>query len=128
MADELILVVDDNPINVKLLLLLLSDEGYDVRSASDAEQTRKTLTELTPALILMDVQLPETDGITLTRELRREPRFDATWVIALTAHAEPGDEAKVLAAGCDGYVTKPIDTERLPRLLSAFLEKPRARL
>lgn len=120
-----ILIVDDNPINVKLVQFTLSDEGYDVRTASDALETRCVLASLTPALILMDVQLPGTDGLSLTQELRGDPRFDGTWVVALTACAMLGDEAKAIAAGCDGYFTKPIDTEALPRTLATYLASPR---
>ena len=121
----IVLVVDDNPINLKLIKLILADEGYELHTASNATETRNQLALVTPALILMDIQLPGTDGLALTRELRQIRRLDATFVVALTAHAMKGDDAKALAAGCDGYITKPIDTEVLPRRLAELLAKPR---
>jgi two-component system cell cycle response regulator DivK len=118
-----VLIVDDNPQNVKLVRLLLADEGYDVRTAGDAEEALQILDGFEAQAILMDIQLPGMDGLELTRQLKADTRWKALVVIALTAYAMKGDEEKALAAGCDGYVTKPIDidalVELLPRLIAA---------
>ena len=121
MAGELILAVDDNPQNLKLVRVLLASEGYEVVTAVDAEQALQVLAGCRPALILMDVQLPGMDGLELTRRLKRDPAYAAIKIVALTAYAMKGDDAKALAAGCDGYITKPIDTARFPVLIARYL-------
>jgi two-component system, cell cycle response regulator DivK len=120
-AGEPILIVDDNAANLKLARVLLSGEGYDVRTAADAEQALELLESFRPRLILMDLQLPGMDGLELTRRLKADPSRRDIAVIALTAYAMKGDEQKARAAGCDGYVTKPIDTDELPRLVADHL-------
>lgn len=119
MSGELILVVDDNPQNLKLARVLLRSEGYDVATASDAEEALRLLETSKPRLILMDLQLPGMDGLTLTRRLKADPARQKIVVVALTAYAMKGDREKALAAGCDGSITKPIDTTALPELLRA---------
>jgi len=121
MAGEPILIVDDNPANLKLVGVLLKAEGYVVRVAADAEEAMATLEEFRPRLILMDLQLPGMDGLTLTRRLKAAPRTCDITIVALTAFAMKGDEQKALDAGCDGYVTKPIDTRRLPAEIARLL-------
>ena len=121
MAGEPILVVDDNAHNLKLVRVLLAAEGYDVRTAGDAEEALELLTSFEPRLILMDLQLPGMDGLELTRRLKADPLRRHIVVIALTAYAMKGDEEKARAAGCDGYVAKPIDTDALPALLAGYL-------
>lgn len=121
MTPEPILVVDDNPTNLKLARILLESEGYEVRAAVDAEEALLLLEAFLPRLILMDLQLPGMDGLELTRRLKADPRTRAIPIIAVTSYAMRGDEERALAAGCDGYVTKPIDTEALPRLLAQAL-------
>ena len=113
MAGESILIVDDNPQNLKLVRLLLNDEGYQVSTAIDAESALRVLETLKPALILMDIQLPGMDGLALTRLLKADETRRDIVIIALTAYAMKGDEERILDAGCDGYVTKPIDTDEL---------------
>lgn len=125
MAGEPILVVDDNVVNLKLARVLLSSQGYDVRTATDAEETLAVLRDFTPRLILMDIQLPGMDGLELTRRLKADPALSGVIILALTAYAMKGDEEKVLAAGCDGYVAKPIDTRRFPELVAELLKRPR---
>jgi CheY-like chemotaxis protein len=125
MTGAAILIVDDNPINLKLARVILASEGYVVKTADDAEEALAALENFEPRLILMDLQLPGMDGLTLTRQLRRDPRWSSTWIVALTAYAMKGDEAKALAAGCDGYLTKPIDADGLPRAVAAFVAKKR---
>jgi CheY-like chemotaxis protein len=121
MAGESILIVDDNPHNLKLVRVLLSSEGYAVRTAAAAEEALAVLETFTPRLILMDLQLPGMDGLQLTRRLKADPAYRGIVIIALTAYAMKGDEAKARAAGCDGYVTKPIDIESLPKIVASHL-------
>ena len=123
MASEAILIVDDNPVNLKLAYLLLAGEGHQVRTATDAEEALKVLQEFSPRLILMDVQLPGMDGLELTRRLKADPATRDITILGLTAYAMKGDEEKILAAGCDGYVSKPIDTRTLPELILHYLER-----
>jgi CheY-like chemotaxis protein len=121
MEGKSILIVDDNAQNLKLARVVLANEGFDVRTASNAEDALQLLRTVTPRLILMDIQLPGMDGLELTRRLKADPATRAIGVIALTAYAMKGDDEKAFAAGCDGYITKPIDVERLPALVSAYL-------
>lgn len=114
MAGERILIVDDNAQNLKLARVVLVGEGYDVRAATDAEEALRVLVTFDPALILMDLQLPGMDGLELTRRLKADPSRKHILVVALTAYAMKGDREKAVDAGCDGYVTKPIDVDALP--------------
>ncbi len=123
MAGDPILIVDDNTANLKLARVLLSSEGFEVRTAGDAESALAVLREFRPKLILMDIQLPGMDGLELTRQLKADPATSGVVIVALTSYAMKGDEEKALAAGCDGYIAKPIDTRRLPLLLKEYLEK-----
>ena len=116
-----VLVVDDHPVNLKLARLLLAGEGLDVITARTGEDAWALLQHHRPALMLVDVRLPGLDGLELTRRLRLDPALAATRVIAITAHAMPDDEARARAAGCDAYVTKPIDTRTLPQLVRSLL-------
>jgi CheY-like chemotaxis protein len=122
-AGEPILIVDDNLVNLKLVRVLLTAEGYDVRTATDAEEAVATLAEFHPRLILMDLQLPGMDGLELTRQLKADPATRDIVVVAITAYAMKGDEERALAAGCDGYVAKPIDTRALPGVIASYLAK-----
>lgn len=117
-----ILIVDDNPTNLKLVTYLVKASGYDVDTAADAETAITAIAAARPALILMDLQLPGIDGLELTRRLKKNPETADIKIIAVTAYAMKGDQEKALAAGCDGYVTKPIDTRSFPGLIAAQLE------
>jgi CheY-like chemotaxis protein len=123
MPAESILIVDDNPQNLKLAKVILVGEGYDVRTAIDAEDALRVLESFTPRLILMDVQLPGMDGLELTRRLKADPVRRGTIIIALTAYAMKGDDEKAFAAGCDGYMSKPIDTDALPKVVAEQLAR-----
>lgn len=125
MAGHPILIVDDNPHNLKLARVVLSQEGHDVRTASDAEQALELLEEFHPGIVLMDIQLPGMDGLELTRRLKADPARRDIVVIALTAYAMKGDEAKARAAGCDGYLSKPVDIDELGRAVAEALAAPR---
>jgi two-component system, cell cycle response regulator DivK len=123
MAGEPLLIVDDNSQNLKLVRVLLAAEGYEVRTAIDAEEALRELEWFFPQLILMDLQLPGMDGLELTRRLKADPERRDIVIIAVTAYAMKGDEAKALAAGCDGYVAKPIDVQTFPILIREHLER-----
>lgn len=124
MAGELILIVDDNVQNLKLTRVVLANAGYDVRTAADAEEAIALLRTSRPQVILMDLQLPGMDGLQLTRRLKGDPATREIRIIAMTAYAMKGDEEKAFAAGCDGYVSKPIDIERLPEIVRSHLSDP----
>lgn len=115
-----ILVVEDNLQNRKLVCDLLRVKGYDIYEASTAEVALQIIRDQAPDLILMDVQLPGMNGLTLTRKLREDPAT-RNIIIALTASAMKDDQEKALQAGCDGYITKPIDTRALPNTIARFL-------
>lgn len=125
MAGEPILIVDDNPVNLKLVRVLLTSHGFEVRTAADAGEAQAQLKELTPRMILMDIQLPGMDGLELTRLLKADPAMRGVIIVGLTAFAMKGDEEKMLAAGCDGYIPKPIDTRRFPEQVAQLLKTPR---
>lgn len=102
--------MEDNAINAELACTLLERADFEVRVAATARDALQLATELEPDLILMDLRLPDGDGLSVVRSLRTRPGSSETPIIALTAYAMLGDEAKVIAAGCDGYIPKPIDT------------------
>lgn len=118
---RLILVVEDNPVNLELMTELLEQEGYRVLTAESAEAAlRLTLAER-PDLILMDLQLPGMTGYEATRRLKADPSTAAIPVLAITASAMLGDDLKAREAGCDGYLTKPLDTHIFRETLRWFL-------
>jgi two-component system, cell cycle response regulator DivK len=122
MSSPLVLVVDDSIDNLELTRILLENEGYEVRTAEDAGQALAVLETYLPILILMDIQLPEIDGLELTRRLRRDPAWQDVTIVALTAYAMRGDEEKARAAGCDGYITKPINTRAFGANVREYLK------
>jgi CheY-like chemotaxis protein len=119
-----ILVIDDNATNLKLTCAVLRSEGYEVVPVRNAVQAQEALQQPLPALILMDIQMPGMDGLTLTRQLKADALTRAIPIVAMTSFAMKGDEAKARAAGCDGYITKPIDTRKLPGRVAAVLQRP----
>jgi len=123
MPGEPILIVDDNPQNLKLARVLLTVEGFTVQTAVDAEDALKVLESFAPRLILMDIQLPGMDGLELTRRLKADPAHRHIVIVALTAYAMKGDEEKAYEAGCDGYITKPIDTNALGGQIVEYLAR-----
>ena len=128
MGNEPVLVVDDGPDNLILTEFLLQSDGFEVRTAEDAEQALEVLKTYRPRLILMDVQLPGMDGLDLTRQLRSDPTWSHVIIVALTAYAMKGDEENALAAGCDGYITKPIDTRTFASVVRNYMQAPRIAL
>jgi CheY-like chemotaxis protein len=123
-----ILVVEDNLLNLELVTDLLEADGFIVCQARTAEEGLRAARELSPDLILMDLSLPGLDGLAATRALRADPATRHLTIIALTAHAMKGDEAIALRAGCDGYLTKPIDTRTFTAKVTAFIAAADSRL
>jgi two-component system, cell cycle response regulator DivK len=121
---EEILIIDDHPQNLKLARIVVSGAGFVVRTASDAEEGLHALASFSPRLILLDLQLPGIDGLALTRRLKSDPARRDILVIALTAYAMPGDEERAREAGCDGYLTKPVDIKTLADTIIGFLARP----
>jgi CheY-like chemotaxis protein len=123
-----ILVVEDNPLNLELVTDLLQAAGFIVCPANTAEEALRSARELSPDLVLMDLSLPGLDGLAATRALRADPATHHLTIIALTAHAMKGDEALALDAGCDGYLTKPIDTRTFTAKVAALIATANSRL
>ena len=113
MPDGPILIVDDNPANMKLASFVLKSKCHVVRTASNAKEALAEIASFPPRLVLMDIQLPDIDGLELTRRIKAEPATRSIIVVAVTAYAMAGDEEKARRAGCDGYIVKPIDTRTL---------------
>ena len=123
MKPACILVVDDNPTNLKLVSDVLEFEGHEILKAGDAEEAQGVIQRTVPDLILMDIALPGMDGLTLTRKLKSDAKTRHIIIAALTAFAMKGDDQKAIDAGCDGYITKPIDTRKLPGQVAELLER-----
>jgi CheY-like chemotaxis protein len=117
----LILVVEDNEANRLLASAVLEREGYRVELAANSEEALERLSVQSPDLILMDVQLPGQDGLSLTRQLKTDSRTASIPVVALTALAMMGDRERTLEAGCSGYISKPINTRTFAAEVGRFL-------
>lgn len=111
MAAAKILIIEDNEQNMYLTTYLLEKHGYTVAQARDGYEGIELAGHSQPTLILLDIQLPIMDGFTVVEELRRNPDLDQVPVVAITSHAMVGDRERILAAGCDGYIEKPIDPD-----------------
>jgi len=120
---DAILIVDDNPANLELLSFLLTASGYRTRTAKDAEEALAILGTFRPRMLLLDIRLPGMDGLTLARKLRANPATRDLVIVAVTAQAMRGDREAALAAGCDGFITKPIDTRALPKTIAEYLSR-----
>ena len=116
------LVVDDNTSNLRLFELLLRSQ-YAVETATSAEEALAAVQRSCPDLILMDVQLPGMDGLTLTRRLRQDVAFGCVPIVALTAYAMLEDRDRAIEAGCDGFISKPIDTRTFSATIEEHLAK-----
>ncbi len=124
MADKkMILYVEDNQDNRLLIRRVLTAEGYDVSEAGNAHDALEKIHTVHPDLILMDINMPETDGYTLTARIRQTPGFDSVPIIAVTANVMRGDREKSLEAGCDGYIQKPIDIDILAQQIERFIAR-----
>jgi two-component system, cell cycle response regulator DivK len=118
-----ILYIEDNPDNRLLIRRVLQAEGYEVLEAVDGQTGMQRAAEAQPDLILMDINLPEIDGYEVTARLKQLPGLSRIPIIAVTANVMKGDREKTLAAGCDGYIQKPIDIDLLPGQIERFLKK-----
>jgi len=118
-----ILYIEDNPENRMLMRRVLMSEGYEMEEAVDGQSGMEKAAENPPDLILMDINLPEIDGYEVTARLKQLPNMQGVPIIAVTANVMKGDREKTLAAGCDGYIQKPIDIDLLPSQIESFLKK-----
>ena len=121
-----VLYVEDNVDNRVLVKRVLQAEGYAVLEAGTAAEGIRVAERHEPSLILIDINMPEVDGLTLTSRLRSDPRLASIPIIALTANVMRGDRERSIAAGCDGYIQKPIDVDLLPKQIQRFLQRPQA--
>jgi two-component system cell cycle response regulator DivK len=116
-----ILYVEDNIDNRTLVRRILMVEGYNLLEAVNATEALKILEETKPDLILMDINMPDMDGYSLTAKIKEMPGFDSTPIVALTANVMRGDRERSLEAGCDGYIQKPIDIDTIAEQIERFL-------
>jgi two-component system, cell cycle response regulator DivK len=116
-----VLIVDDNAMNVDLVSFLLAADSMQVESAADAAQAHARIAAQHPDLVLMDIQLPGIDGLELTGRIKADPATRHIVVVALTAYAMKGDAARMRAAGCDGYIAKPIEVASFAARVRSFL-------
>ena len=123
-----ILIVEDNPLNSELLQDWLETEGYAVATATTLDEAKAELNGVTPEAVLLDVQLGVEDGLTLAMAIRSDPRLSNLPIIAVTAHAMITDQQRVMDAGCDASVSKPIDFDVLREKLQAFISDPSYRV
>jgi len=119
-----ILIVDDNATNRKLACDVLAWDGCTVEQAESAVHALALLPSFRPDLILMDISMPGMDGLTLTRQLKADPTTRDVPIVALTASAMKGDDHRAREAGCDGYISKPIDTRKFAAQVAAHLRRP----
>jgi CheY-like chemotaxis protein len=118
---EKILVVEDNPQNMRLIEMTLRAENYTLLKATDGEAALEMTARERPDLILMDIRLPRMSGLDVTKKLRETPAFSHTPIVGITAYAMKGDKEKVIESGCNAYLSKPINTRELPRVVKDML-------
>ena len=118
-----ILYVEDNPDNRMLVRRILLSEDYALLEATDAKDALNVLKTAQPDLILMDINMPDMDGYTLTAMIKSLPGFERVPILAVTANVMRGDKEKTLEAGCDGYIQKPLDIEQLTREIEKFISR-----
>jgi CheY-like chemotaxis protein len=116
-----VLIVDDNTMNILIAQDVLLAESFEVETASDGFEAMRKVASFRPDLILMDIQMPGKDGLEVTRELKADAATRHIRIVAFTAFAMRGDEARILAAGCDGYLSKPIDVKKFGAQVRACL-------
>jgi two-component system, cell cycle response regulator DivK len=123
MSGAVILYIEDNVDNRTLIRRILTAEGYELIEAGNAKEALAILASLRPGLILMDINMPDVDGYTLTAQIRAMSGFEGVPIVALTANVMRGDRERSLEAGCDGYIQKPIDIDLLPQQIERYLRK-----
>ncbi|MFC1909470.1 response regulator [Chloroflexota bacterium] len=116
-------MVEDNPASLKLIEMTLRPHGYMLLKATDGEEALEKAVKENPDLIIMDIQLPKISGLEVTKKLRQMPEFHETHIIAVTAYAMKGDEERMIEAGCDAYLAKPIDTDELSRVVAEMMKR-----
>ncbi len=116
-----VLVVEDNEMNMQLVEYLLEEGGYDILKATSGEEALEVISKTTPDLILMDIHLPGMDGLSVVRATKDNGRTRSVPILALTAHAMRGDKDRFLGAGCDGYISKPIDVKTFIPSIQKFM-------
>jgi CheY-like chemotaxis protein len=116
-----VLIVEDNPMNMRLIEMILRSDDYLLLKASDGEEALAIASLDHPDLVLMDIRLPKLSGLEVARRLKKNGKLSHIPIIAITAHAMKGDEEKATQAGCDSYISHPIDTRKLPRLVADML-------
>jgi CheY-like chemotaxis protein len=121
MTIQKVLIVEDNPMNMRLIEMILKSDDYVLLKATDGEEALAIAAIDHPDLVLMDIRLPKIDGLEVAKRLKRNAKLSDIPIIALTAHAMKGDMEKAIEAGCEGYVSKPIDTRQLPKLVANTL-------
>ena len=119
--EQKILIVEDNPQNMRVIEMILGTKNYALLTAADGEEALNVATREHPDLIMMDIQLPRMSGLEVTRKLKGTPAFSLTPIIGLTAYAMKGDEERIIEAGCDAYLSKPINTRELPGVIAQML-------
>ena len=124
MSGERILIVDDNTANLALTSALLRHEGYETRTAEDAQEALAVLEAFHPDLILMDIQLPEVSGLEVTKWLKEDEELRSIPVVAVTAFAMKGDEERIREGGCEAYLSKPISVGKFIETIRRFLAVP----
>jgi two-component system, cell cycle response regulator DivK len=117
-----VLIIDDHRLNIELARAVLEAGGFEVSAAESAEEAWVRLSECRPDLVLMDIQLPGEDGLALTRRIKADPAWQHLVVVAFTAYAMRGDEARMREGGCDGYLAKPIDVKTFAAQVRALLQ------
>ena len=125
MANETILIVEDSTLNRKLVEAVLRPHGYHLLVAIDGEEGIEIATREQPDLILMDLQLPKVSGYDATQTLKSQPETTHIPIVALTAHAMADERERAMEIGCDGYITKPIDTRAFPGQVRQHLDSRR---
>lgn len=125
MSDVRILYIEDNHENRLLVRRILEAEGYSIIEATDGPTGLKAAAQMQPDLILLDINLPEIDGYDLARRFRNTPGLQQVPILAITANVMKGDRERTLNSGCDGYIQKPIDVDRLPQLVRTALQRSR---
>jgi Response regulators consisting of a CheY-like receiver domain and a winged-helix DNA-binding domain len=118
-----VLVVEDNEMNMQLVEYLLEEGGFQILKATSGEDALQVANADVPDLILMDIHLPGMDGLTVVREMKSLEKTKRIPILALTAHAMRGDKDRFLDAGCDGYITKPIDVKTFVSSIAKYLAK-----
>lgn len=125
MEKRRVLIIDDNPLNIELASVVLEDAGFLVDGVSDPGEAHDRISRFRPDVVLMDIQLPGSDGLALTRAIKADPATRHIAIAAFTAFAMKGDEARMRDGGCDGYIVKPIDVAVFADQVQAVLDLPR---